>query len=116
MNGVIDKMTEPGEADIDLDPEQGLRIKLNADTGRIGWSELQGHFARGSLVVVAHGVDLVEAAYLFAKDDKAAVGRMIAEKKVSRATDAEAKEWHERNAQFWAVVVAPWVLVQEIGH
>jgi hypothetical protein len=28
----------------------------------------------------------------------------------------DAEDWHARQPQFWAVVVAPWVLVQEIQN
>jgi hypothetical protein len=33
---------------------------------------------------------------------------------VKRATDDDARQWHERQQDFWAVVTAPWVLVQPI--
>jgi len=30
-----------------------------------------------------------------------------------RADDVDARDWERRNPVLWAVVVAPWVLVQE---
>ncbi len=109
-------MSEAESTDERLDPDQELWLRLNGETGRIAWPELQRHFARGVLVVVGQGVDLVATACLFSKDDKEAVERMIADGQIARASDDDAREWEGRHATFWAVVVAPWVLVQEIGH
>ena len=35
--------------------------------------------------------------------------------KIQPATDENARVWNENKAEFWSVVVAPWVLVQEIS-
>ncbi len=32
---------------------------------------------------------------------------------IARASAEEALDWHQRQATFWAVVLAPWVLVQD---
>lgn len=91
-----------------------LKARLNLDTGRIDWPMLARHFARGSVIVVAAGTDLVEVAAAFAEDDHGRLEIWLAEGRVAKATDADAQGWHARSAVFWAVVVAPWVLVQEI--
>jgi len=36
--------------------------------------------------------------------------------KVAKVDDATAADWHSRNPALWAVVVAPWILVQERAH
>ena len=92
-----------------------LRARLNAETGRIGWGELAPHFARGALVKVAPGLDLVEVAARFVENRETEVAAWMAEGKVARADDADARRWSDNPPQFWAVVVAPWVLVQQIG-
>ena len=46
-----------------------LRQKLNLETARIGWGELQRHYARGVLINVGEGLDLVEVAAYMAADD-----------------------------------------------
>jgi hypothetical protein len=33
---------------------------------------------------------------------------------IARAEMPDAEDWHARQPQFWVVVVAPWVLVQEV--
>jgi hypothetical protein len=98
-----------GHESIDL-----ARQRLNLETGRITWEALQRHFARGVLYKVEPGTDLVEVAARIAEDDRDRVSRWLAEGVLARATDDDATGWLARGAEFWAVVLAPWVLVQEI--
>ncbi len=90
-----------------------LEARLNLETGRIGWGELARHFARGVVVRVAPGTDLVAVATAMAGDDRAAVERWMACGDIAVATTDDARRWARRDEAFWAVVVAPWVLVQE---
>ncbi len=93
---------------------QELQTRLNQETGRLGWQEIQRHFARGVVVRVASDLDLVEVAACMASDDKDRFMPWFASGQVARASAEDAQDWNRRNASFWAVVVAPWVLVQEI--
>lgn len=90
-----------------------LRVRLNAETGRIGWDELAPHFARGVVVRVASGLDLIEVAVAFAENRHDTVQQWLADEQVRRADDSDAEHWTAAAQSFWAVVVAPWVLVQE---
>lgn len=90
-----------------------LQQHLNAETGKLAWKELERHFARGSVVKVAIELDLVNVAAHFVRDDKTAVEGWVNSGKVSRATEDDASHWSEAKSEFWAVVAAPWVLVQE---
>jgi hypothetical protein len=92
-----------------------LRAKLNGETGRMDWPALARHFARGVVIKVEPGLDLVEVAVSLARDDKAAVEQWLATGGMARAGVEDARTWNDGHATFWAVVVAPWVLVQEIG-
>jgi hypothetical protein len=87
---------------------------LNAQTGRIGWQELARYFARGLVVRLAPGEDLLEVAEVLVADDAAAVQKLYEKGLLRRALDEDARRWEEQDSRFWAVVVAPWVLVQEI--
>ena len=87
---------------------------LNAQTGRIAWPELARYFARGLVVRLAQGEDLLEVAETLVTDDAAAVQKLYDEGLLRRALDEDAKRWQAQDTRFWAVVVAPWVLVQEI--
>jgi len=97
---------------IELNSEE-LRQKINLETGTIEWSELVRHFAKGMVVVIAPDLDLIEVAERFTADDQTQVEAWIEQDKIARAQDDDARRWHEKNTEFWSVVVAPWVLVQE---
>ncbi|WP_310446786.1 DUF2288 domain-containing protein [Thiobacillus sp.] len=91
-----------------------LRAKLVLETARLGWKELERHFARGDVIRVAVGTDLIDAALLIAENDTATAQAWLADGHIARAEMHDAEDWHARQPQFWAVVVAPWVLVQEV--
>jgi hypothetical protein len=95
--------------------EDILRAKLNAETGKLAWKELERHFARGVVVKVAGDLDLVEVALAMARDDKPAVEGWLAQGGSVRASTEDAQAWHGGQSQFWAVVAAPWILVQEVS-
>jgi hypothetical protein len=95
------------------DEALSLESRLNTETGRIGWAELERHFARGVLVRVDPALDLVAVAAAFVRDDEALVMEWMTARQVWRATDEDALDWSARDPAFWAVVAAPWVLVQE---
>ncbi|MCG6968721.1 MAG: DUF2288 domain-containing protein [Gammaproteobacteria bacterium] len=92
---------------------QPLKEQLNRETGQIAWPELQRHFARGVVIVVGPELDLIEVAIKFVKDDKSAIEAWLNSGQISRARDENAHSWAQATTVFWAVVVAPWVLVQE---
>ena len=54
-------------------------------------------------------------AYQFSKDNKAQVERWLLDGKVGKVSDKQAATWVETQAEMWAVVVSPWVLIQEIN-
>lgn len=95
-------------------PSEILRAKLNLETARLAWPELERHFARGVVVKVAAGMDLVDAALQVAENNTAAVQAWLADGRLAKAELADAEDWHARQPAFWAVVVAPWVLIQEV--
>lgn len=95
------------------DPELSVEDKLNLETATIDWSELVRHFARGVVIKVEAGSDLLEVADILAKDDTDQLKQMLDAQSVARASDDDARDWTMRVPQFWCVVTAPWVLVQE---
>jgi hypothetical protein len=97
------------------DPLEAMRLRMNGETGRIGWSELQRHFARGVLIKVDAQLDLVDVAACVAGDAKESIAAWLSEGQLARADTEDALDWQARQPVFWAVVTAPWVLVQEIG-
>jgi hypothetical protein len=89
-----------------------LHDKINRETARIRWSELERHFANGAVVWVSNELDLVEVALRIAHDDKEHIGRWMSEGKVAKVSDAQAQSWQAADAELWASVVSPFVLVQ----
>lgn len=94
-------------------PEEILKAKLNMETASINWLELQRYFAAGRVVHVDDTADLVEVAFQLSKDNKEKFQQWIAEGVVKGVTESQAQQWYDQKADLWAVVVAPWVLVQE---
>lgn len=93
-------------------PDDILRAKLVLETASIHWSELQTHFAAGRLLAVAADLDLVDVAMGLAKDDKPKVEAWLRAGQLGSVEPPQAQAWYDKNQEFWAVVVAPWVLVQ----
>lgn len=102
--------------DIPPNKHEQLLAHFNAQTARLGWSELVRHFARGVVVKVAPELDLVTVAAAMSQDRADEVDAWSRAGRIQRASDDDARDWHECDSVFWAVVVAPWVLVQEIRN
>ena len=95
------------------EPIEILRAKLNGETAKVSWTEMQRHHARGVVVRVASELDLIDVAVAMAQDDGAAVGRWMQAGQLGKVGDEQARDWLARGPVLWSVVVAPWVLVQE---
>ena len=93
--------------------KESLFAHLNGETGRIGWAALQPWFAKGDTLQVAKGVDLVAVATALAADDAAAVTGWRDTGQLGPVSGEQASAWFEASAEVWAVVVLPWILVQE---
>lgn len=93
----------------------GLKDKLVKETARIRWQELQRHYARGQVVAVSPELDLVEVAVRLAEDDRTRFEGWLAARQIHAPSADQARLWHDLDTVLWAVVVAPWVLVQERG-
>jgi hypothetical protein len=93
-----------------------LHDKINRETARVHWSELERHFAHGAVVYVSEELDLVEVALRIAHDDKATVTRWMNEGKVAKVSDVQARTWQAADTVLWASVVSPFVLVQPEKH
>ena len=100
---------EPQRQDQEL-----ARARINSETAKIPWRELQRLFAAGKVFHVHRDLDLVEGACAMQRDDVEQVKSWSDGARLSRVADDRARAWLEREATLWAVVVKPWVLVQEI--
>jgi hypothetical protein len=89
-----------------------LRDKINRETARLAWSELQKHFAGGTVVFVSDDLDMVDVAVRISHDDKANIVQWMADGKIAKVSDQQAQEWLETGASLWTSVVSPFILVQ----
>lgn len=100
----------------DTDAEQLhslLKQEIHSETAMIAWSELQRFFAAGKAVYVSSDLDLVEAALQVSIDNSDRVQQWMDSGKLAPVSDDQARYWIDTDASVWAVVVKPWVMVQE---
>jgi len=97
-----------------MSPEQQeiLRIKVNMETSRIYWKELQRFFASGVAIVVNLKLDLIDVALQMHCDNKVQIETWMSAGEIAKVSDIQAAIWLESNSEVWAVVISPWVLVQ----
>jgi hypothetical protein len=65
------------------------------------------------LLRVEPGLDLVEVAAALAEDERVRVSAWLASQQLATVEASLAQDMLERDPELWAVVVAPWVVIQE---
>jgi hypothetical protein len=102
-------MTTPGHSPV----SRPLYHKLLGETARVHWQELERLFAQGKLLLVAAELDLVVVAEAIASDDARRVAAWVASGQLQNLPASLAGEFAASQSQLWAVVVSPWVCVQQ---
>ncbi|WP_461537525.1 DUF2288 family protein [Spongorhabdus nitratireducens] len=95
------------------DDSLAINQTLNLQTAQIPWLELQRSYAQGRVIAVRADLDLIETATLLVENNTALIEKLIDQKSIMFANDDQAKKWFENDRMLWAVVVPPWVLVQD---
>ncbi|WP_454862985.1 DUF2288 domain-containing protein [Pseudomonas hormoni] len=90
-----------------------LYAKLLGETASITWKELEPFFAKGALLWVSPELDLIAAAEAVATDDGEKVAAWLAADEVANLSETRALDLFERDPELWAVVVSPWIMIQE---
>jgi hypothetical protein len=90
-----------------------LSEKLNLETARAPWKELQTFFANGLILHVKSSQDLLVVAEQISADNAPLLKQWLDDKTVQKVTDEQALTWYEADAELWTVVIKPWVIVQE---
>lgn len=93
---------------------EALRVKVNRETSKIAWKDLQRFFASGMALAVADDLDLVEVAFQVSEDNAMQIRQWMAAGKFGKVSDEQAGVWFETDVLLWAVVISPWVLVQQV--
>ncbi len=79
------------------------------------WDWLRAHLERGGLIVVAQELDIVDVGMTIAADDAVVVNGWIAAGKLTKPSTTEIAVWDgDRARKFLALIVSPYVLIQEI--
>jgi len=103
------------DKDTDTDGLQALlKEEIHSETATIAWSELQRFFAAGKAIHVSPDLDLIDVALQISSDNSDAIRQWMNDGKLAHVSDDQARYWIDTDATVWAVVVKPWVLVQDL--
>jgi len=91
-----------------------LAQTLLEETGLILWQELQRFYAQGKILLVDKSLDFQQVALTLAQDQAEQVEEWLTQGVLGKPDDEQAKEWYENKKEFRALVVAPWVLIQDL--
>ncbi len=97
------------------DEQRRLTEKLNLETAKLPWQDLQTFFASGVVIWVDNSLDLLSVGEQLAADNSQMLAQWMNEGLVARVSDQQAQNWHSGNCSLWTVVIKPWVLVQAIA-
>lgn len=89
-----------------------IGAELVRQTALISWSELARQHAAGNLLGVAGHLDLIDIGRAMRSDRSDLLRTWLADGSVYRIDDSQAIEWQRENTQFWALVIAPFVVIQ----
>ena len=93
---------------------EALRIKLTERLGPVFFADMRAHLERDAVIVISPGVALIEVAVAVADDDAAQVEGWIRDGSMRKPSKRERAEWpNEENRTWLAVIVQPFVLVQD---
>ena len=95
--------------------EQELVARLNSETAKIDWHDLQTHYAAGNVLGISAKADLIKVAIEFNRDNATQIQQWLADSSLFEISDQQATEWYEKNQQLWALVIPPFVLVQQVA-
>ena len=87
--------------------------RLNSETARIPWKELQTFFATGKTVKIDNTLDLIKTAQNFIDDNAIKIKTAMDQGLIEPVSDDQAQKWLAADTEVWAIVISPWVLVQE---
>ncbi len=109
----IEELTEQKtDSFTQLTPREELVAKLNGETAIVAWKEIERFFAKGNLLLIDQGVDLINCAADLSLDNAEEIKPLIDSEKIQRMPMEFVKENCKPETEFWTVVVAPYILSQ----
>lgn len=93
-----------------------IGTELVRQTALIAWQELAHHHAAGNLLGVVERLDLIDIGRALRADRNDLLAVWLADGSVYPIDDQRAIAWQRDNSRFWALVIAPFVLIQKATH
>ncbi|MBK1988913.1 DUF2288 domain-containing protein [Sphaerospermopsis aphanizomenoides BCCUSP55] len=94
-----------------------LRAELRENLDEAEWDWLIPHAQRDAVILVADGLDLLDVGEAIARDHIPTVQNWIDEQLLTKPSPLQLGEWNiNPNKRFNALIVEPYVLIQEIQN
>jgi len=99
--------------------QQELISRLNSETAKIGWHELQKHYASGNVLKVVPGRDLIAVAIALHRDEASQVKAWISDGSLSPVSDQQALDWYAKKsttlgAGYSPLCVSPRIKIEKL--
>jgi hypothetical protein len=95
---------------------QNLRSELAESLDEAEWNWLKPHVQRDAVVVVDRALDLLDVGVALASDDVLSVQHWISEQLIRKPSQEQLSDWNgDQTKRFQALIVQPYVLVQEFS-
>lgn len=95
---------------------QDLRSELAESLDEAEWDWLKPHVQRDAVVVVDRALDLLDVGVAIARDDVVSVQHWISEQLIRKPSPEQLSDWNsDQTKRFQALIVQPYVLVQEFS-
>lgn len=95
---------------------QDLRTELLENLDEAEWQWLIPHVQRDAVIVVALKLDLLDVGVAIASDNISSVQNWINEQLIFKPSVAQMADWNsDRTKRFNALIVQPYILVQELA-
>jgi hypothetical protein len=93
-----------------------LRTQLAESIDEAEFNWLKPHIQKDTVIIVNDGLDLVEVGVAIATDNTIAVQRWVGEQLITKPSEQDLAAWNAQPHQkFQAIIVQPYVLVQNIS-
>lgn len=93
---------------------EDLRAQLAENLEEANWEWLMPHVDRDVLLIVSAELDLLEVGVAIASDNVTSVQRWVSKQQIYKPSSIQVVSWNENRAKkFKALIVSPYVLIQE---
>ena len=95
------------------DSEISNADKLEKYSGTVDWGYLEKHFQNGALIYVDESLDIKEVGQSISEDNKDQVSSWLNSGDILKPGTQHAEHWKRSETVFRALIVTPFVLIQE---